>query len=658
MKEDIKRENLIRTMQSHRICVIVPTFNNDCTIRRVISDLLNYSSDIIVVNDGSTDSTDKILEEFSTSIHIVTLDNNQGKGAALKHGFRRALELGYSYAITIDSDGQHYPSDIPLFVRAIVENPGALIVGQRNLKDVDINGKSAFANKFSNFWFTVQTGIKLKDTQTGYRAYPLKSINGINFLTNRYEAELELLVLLAWKGVKIVSIPISVYYPPQAERVSHFKPALDFTRISILNTILCFGCLLYGFPSIFYSRIKNRRFFNGEFIPFTRKKHEKREVNITFGRLCRSLYALSHFMFWSVLIFKPYVFINFKLFKPTENKKLKLHRKLYRISSFFSRHFPGGKAAIDNPNIEDFRKPALIICNHQSYLDLPIILSLCPKLIFLTNDWVWNNKFFGEIVRQADFLPVSAGMDIIIPHLKTLKDKGYSIVVFPEGTRSEDCKINRFHQGAFLLAQELDMDILPIVIHGAGNYLAKHDRLFRKNPQTLRILCRKPIQKEDGIPLRKQASNFRKIMSGEYENMVTELATPIYWKSFVFYKYAYRGWAVSFRAKSELKLLKEVTMEFADIDKPVYFVNAGVGALPLTCALANNKTEVFSFIENIEDFNVATSTACLPANLHIVHTVWDNDYDVIPPGARVYVSAGSLRAKFKPFNPILINIQP
>lgn len=300
MKEDIKRENLIRTMQSHRICVIVPTFNNDCTIRRVISDLLNYSSDIIVVNDGSIDSTDKILEEFSTSIHIVTLDNNQGKGAALKHGFRRALELGYSYAITIDSDGQHYPSDIPLFVRAIVENPGALIVGQRNLKDVDINGKSAFANKFSNFWFTVQTGIKLKDTQTGYRAYPLKSINGINFLTNRYEAELELLVLLAWKGVKIVSIPISVYYPPQAERVSHFKPALDFTRISILNTILCFGCLLYGFPSIFYSRIKNRRFFNGEFIPFTRKKHEKREVNITFGRLCRSLYALSHFMFWSV----------------------------------------------------------------------------------------------------------------------------------------------------------------------------------------------------------------------------------------------------------------------------------------------------------------------------------------------------------------------
>ena len=176
------------------------------------------------------------------------------------------MELGYSYAITIDSDGQHYPSDIPLFVRAIVENPGALIVGQRNLKDVDINGKSAFANKFSNFWFTVQTGIKLKDTQTGYRAYPLKSINGINFLTNRYEAELELLVLLAWKGVKIVSIPISVYYPPQAERVSHFKPALDFTRISILNTILCFGCLLYGFPSIFYSRIKNRRFFNGEFL--------------------------------------------------------------------------------------------------------------------------------------------------------------------------------------------------------------------------------------------------------------------------------------------------------------------------------------------------------------------------------------------------------
>ena len=180
----------------------------------------------------------------------------------------------------MDSDGQHYASDLPVMVKAIIENPGSLIVGERDLSNVDINGKSSFANKFSNFWFTVQTGKKLKDTQTGYRVYPLKKLYGLSILTSRYEAELELLVFAAWNGVKIVSIPIQVYYPPQSERVSHFKPALDFTRISILNTILCFAAVLYGIPARLWSGVRDKRFFSGEFKFFTRKKRRaKRRFN-------------------------------------------------------------------------------------------------------------------------------------------------------------------------------------------------------------------------------------------------------------------------------------------------------------------------------------------------------------------------------------------
>lgn len=243
------RNTLIETMRRHKICVLVPTYNNGGTIRDVIAGILDFCADVIVVNDGSTDETECILESFNDSVNIITHSENKGKGHALRSGFMEAARLGYEYAITIDSDGQHYPEDIPSFVRTIVENPGALIIGERDLSNADINGKSSFANKFSNFWFHLQTGRRLKDTQTGFRAYPLRKLHGMSLLTSRYEAELELLVFASWHGTKIIPIPIAVYYPPQSERVSHFRPALDFTRISILNTILCFAAILYGIPA-------------------------------------------------------------------------------------------------------------------------------------------------------------------------------------------------------------------------------------------------------------------------------------------------------------------------------------------------------------------------------------------------------------------------
>ncbi|MDE6526678.1 MAG: glycosyltransferase family 2 protein, partial [Muribaculaceae bacterium] len=163
------RQTVIATMRSMKVCVIVPTYNNGGTIGRVLDDILGYADDVIVVNDGSTDGTADILRSFGDRITVVSYERNRGKGHALKTGFAKARTMGYDYAITIDSDGQHYASDIPLFVRAIAEHPGALIVGQRDLSNVDINGKSSLANKFSNFWFYVQTGRRLPDTQTGYR---------------------------------------------------------------------------------------------------------------------------------------------------------------------------------------------------------------------------------------------------------------------------------------------------------------------------------------------------------------------------------------------------------------------------------------------------------------------------------------------------------
>lgn len=116
----------------------------------------------------------------------------------------------------------------------------------------------------------------------------------------------------------------------------------------------------------------------------------------------------------------------------------------------------------------DFSRPSVIICNHQSHLDLPYLLALTPKIIFLTNNWVWHSKLFGFLIHASEYYPAAAGIENLMPHFQSLVDRGYSIAIFPEGTRSADCRIARFHQGAFYVAEQLGLDIQTVMLYGAG----------------------------------------------------------------------------------------------------------------------------------------------------------------------------------------------
>ena len=235
-------------------CTLIPTYNNGKTLGNIIERTLTVCNDIVVVNDGSTDNTAEILGTFSENknITVVSYPNNKGKGYALRLGLQKARELGFDYSVTVDSDGQHFPEDIPLLQKKKKNANGSriLVVGSRNLKAEGMPEKNTFANNFSNFWFKVQTVKKLPDTQTGFRLYSLHNLPNLKILTRRYETELELLVFSAWRNVKLIPTQVRVYYPPKEERVSHFRPFADFTRISILNTFLCFAAWLYGYPSM------------------------------------------------------------------------------------------------------------------------------------------------------------------------------------------------------------------------------------------------------------------------------------------------------------------------------------------------------------------------------------------------------------------------
>jgi glycosyltransferase involved in cell wall biosynthesis len=238
-------------------CVIIPTYNNAASLAKVISDVAAYTHHIIIVNDGSTDDTKNIIDSFFF-VKSIGYEKNKGKGFALRKGLNFATGQGYEFAITIDADGQHFAKDLPTFINKLETEKDAIIIGARNMDQSSVPGKSSFGNRFSNFWFKVETGITAPDTQSGYRLYPLLLIKNIPFITRKYEFEIEILVRAAWKGIKVESVPVSVYYPPANERVSHFRPFKDFTRISILNTVLVLITFLYIKPRDFLRAIFNK----------------------------------------------------------------------------------------------------------------------------------------------------------------------------------------------------------------------------------------------------------------------------------------------------------------------------------------------------------------------------------------------------------------
>lgn len=233
--------------QEGQLVIVIPTYNNGGTLAQVLTDVLAYSFPVIVVNDGSTDQTAEVLKGFP-GIRVISYPSNRGKGYALNTGLKAAIEAGYRYAITLDSDGQHYADDIPVFLKEIEQHPDSLLIGARNLASDNMPGKNTFANKFSNFWFTLETGIRLADTQSGYRLYPLHKLKNMHLFTTKYEYELEIIVQAAWRNIRVANVPVKVYYPPAGERVSHFRPLQDFTRISLLNSVLVTIALLWYWP--------------------------------------------------------------------------------------------------------------------------------------------------------------------------------------------------------------------------------------------------------------------------------------------------------------------------------------------------------------------------------------------------------------------------
>lgn len=239
-------QEYIQLFNALKCCVIMPTYNNEGTVAQVIRDVLAYTQNLIVVVDGHGDRTLDIVQAMD-GIDLIEYKKNRGKGFALRAAFKQAKAKGFDYAITIDADGQHYASDLPNFLAALQTKKRSIIIGSRTLNHENVPSKSTFGNKFSTFWFKLETGVEIPDTQSGYRLYPIFAMEE-NFLTNRFEFEIEVIVRSSWRGIAVEHIPVGVYYPLPEDRVSHFRPIIDFLRISVLNTVLVLLGFLYYIP--------------------------------------------------------------------------------------------------------------------------------------------------------------------------------------------------------------------------------------------------------------------------------------------------------------------------------------------------------------------------------------------------------------------------
>ncbi|MBN2427435.1 MAG: DUF2062 domain-containing protein [Deltaproteobacteria bacterium] len=219
-----------------KVIVAIPVYNHAGTIRQVAEGVLRHYGQVLVVDDGSAEPVAPLLEDLA--VEVLAHSRNKGKGAAIRSAAAWALEHGYTHMICLDADGQHDPNDLPVFFSEIAQHPKALIVGHRDFSHESVPGSSRFGRKFSNFWLRLQTGIRLKDCQSGFRAYPLFVFEHLSFWTRKYNFEIEVLVRSAWAGVELRDVDISVYYPCGEERISHFRLFMDNWRLTMLNTHL------------------------------------------------------------------------------------------------------------------------------------------------------------------------------------------------------------------------------------------------------------------------------------------------------------------------------------------------------------------------------------------------------------------------------------
>jgi len=278
----------------------------------------------------------------------------------------------------------------------------------------------------------------------------------------------------------------------------------------------------------------------------------------------------------------------------------------------------------------DFSKPCIFVANHQSVIDILSMIMLSPKLLLLTNRWVWNSPLFGYVVRLAGYYPIFEGAEPGLEVLKAKIDAGYSIAVFPEGTRSKDGKIGRFHKGAFYLAQQLEFDIVPVILHGTGKCITKGSFIVNDGTITIRILKRiKFNDPEFGLTYQQKTKSVHQLFKEQYSLLEEEFYTPEFFRKRVIDNFLFKGPLLEWYMKVKLKMEGNYLVFQNLVPKQGVIIDAGCGYGFMSYMLAylEPKREITGLDYDESKIEVAENGFDKPSNLNFVSSNLQN-YDI------------------------------
>ncbi|HLV13902.1 MAG TPA: MMPL family transporter [Xanthomarina sp.] len=381
--------------------------------------------------------------------------------------------------------------------------------------------------------------------------------------------------------------------------------------LSVITTILGVGVLIFAkHPALHsISLVSLIGILSAMFISFTLQpllfmffvgsKHSKPSPFLMFvhSSISFTYYGLGG-LFLSLLgiAFMKVVPISMKI------KMNWFHKIMSKFMKSVLDSYPFFKTKVINETKENFEKQAVIIANHTSFLDILAIGMLHPKMIFLVNDWVYNSPFFGKAVKLAGFYPVSSGIEKGVDHLQKKVDQGYSLMAFPEGTRSYTNKMKRFHKGAFFLAEQFKLDIVPVIIHGNSEVLPKGNFVIKKGVITVKILERIPFESEMFSGTTRDTT---KLISSYFKNQFhafrKETEDETYFHKMVLEEFRYKGDALYQRVKSDLKANKTVyktIMDSVGEKDTILHVSKTCGQLDFLLALDGPDRKIFTYFED------------------------------------------------------------
>jgi 1-acyl-sn-glycerol-3-phosphate acyltransferase len=403
-------------------------------------------------------------------------------------------------------------------------------------------------------------------------------------------------------------------------------PALQSIALITLIGMLCVVFISFIVQPLFFNALVLKRRYNGK-LPFTAKY-----ILIT-------VIGFLGFLIGSLLITLCGLIL-FTIFPAkTATRKVIFHYIIMYTFRFILTCFFNVKKSIDNPHNETFQKPAIIVSNHQSHIDLALTLQLYPKIVVFTNDWVYNSPFYGWIVKKADYYKASDGYDNCIPSLKKLVEQGYSVLIFPEGTRSVTGDILRFHKGAFLLAEQMQLDIIPLLLHGAGDTVTKGDFHFKDGSLTVKILNRiKPTDASFGATYQERTKAVCKLMRNEYELLRQQKETVKYFRSRLIRNYIYKGPVLEWycRIKTGLENNYQLFESLMPKTGKIIDVGCGYGFLPYMLMFMGRKREILGV--DYDDEKIAVANNCVDKSEKLSFDVGDVTIYDFPPADGFIIS--------------------